>query len=51
MDYIILAALAIALACVIVWLARRKKRCRGGCADCPYQGDCGGKPRERQGGS
>ena len=40
-DYGILAGLALAVVFIIISMARRKKRCKGGCAGCPYSGQCG----------
>ena len=39
-DFVILGVLAVAVVCVIVWMIRRKKRCKGGCAGCPYSDNC-----------
>jgi len=40
-DYVVLGMLAAAVACAVIYIIRRKKRGRGGCADCPYAGQCG----------
>ena len=43
LDYCILAGLAIAVTAIVVWLIRRKRRGKSGCAGCPYQGNCSDK--------
>ncbi|MCL2300328.1 MAG: FeoB-associated Cys-rich membrane protein [Firmicutes bacterium] len=41
MDFIILGAIALIVACIVAGMVRRKRRCKGGCAGCPYSGQCG----------
>ena len=41
LDYLILMGIAIITACIVVWMIRKKRRCRGSCAGCPYSGLCG----------
>ena len=45
-DWVLLAALLLAVAGVLFWLYRRRARCGGGCGNCPYRDGCG-KPGKR----
>ncbi|MCL2773003.1 MAG: hypothetical protein FWD71_06605 [Oscillospiraceae bacterium] len=35
-DYLVLGVLIIIIVCIVIYMVRRKKRCKGGCGNCPY---------------
>jgi hypothetical protein len=49
LDYVVLGGLAIAVICIVVGILRGKRRCKGGCGNCPYSGHCGDFQEKRQG--
>jgi len=40
LDYIILGGIALIVVFIVVGMVRRKRRCKGGCGNCPYSGQC-----------
>ena len=43
MDWAVLGAVAVAAGAAILYIVRRKKRCGGGCENCPLSGGCGNR--------
>ena len=40
LDYCILVGLITAGLFAVAWIVRKKKKGKGGCGYCPYQGNC-----------
>ena len=46
LDYLVLGGIIAAVAYIVIWLARRKKKGKNGCDGCAYRDDCVNKPRK-----